>query len=275
MPNFNKNLKFHFFQLPLVILGLLFVGAITYNNFPGLKEDSSVLGSKSKNTNSSSSSNKQTGSINSAKPAKVSQIKDGVTSAGQSHKNTMSDVVTTLDEVADTEDNYGNTDVSDEVSEVAEDTEETASETVEAIDAVESRPAWKTALLGPDYKNLGQLRSSLAKNTNEIRKLTKAMEGATVMNQEEIQAQLGVLNQERVKIQELVSTNESKFSLLGWVSRLIAGYTPIEDEDSDTEISETDPSTGLEIETTEPEDELDTGSTETESDLGTDPFENL
>lgn len=149
----------------------------------------------------------------------------------QTHVQKVKEVVEGLEEVAVVEEGVGNEDVGQEISDVAENIEDIAEDNVEVIDEIESRPAWKTFLVGPDYKNLGQLRSSLVNVDNEIRKINKTMtrvEGAE--SDTALQERLGELNQERNRITEMIRENEESFSILGWVARLLSGYKVGESE---------------------------------------------
>jgi hypothetical protein len=141
------------------------------------------------------------------------------------HKNKVLKVVDKLNEVSDEEEEIGNEETSEEIEEVANDEEENVDEVAEAIEAVETRPKWKTLLFGSDYKNLGQLRSHLAHNTNAIRKLTRAKnEVQAEGNEEDVQAQLGELIQERERIRNVITEYEDDFGILGWVFRFLNGY---------------------------------------------------
>ncbi|KKP78104.1 MAG: hypothetical protein A2271_02105 [Candidatus Moranbacteria bacterium RIFOXYA12_FULL_35_19] len=115
--------------------------------------------------------------------------------------------------------------IAGELEEVAEETEETQDETVEAIEEVEQQNAFKKFLIGTDYKNLGQLRSSLVHNENQIRKLTR-LSGSIEDGEVEtaVTAQMTLLMQERERIKNIIMENEDGFSLLGWAFRLINGY---------------------------------------------------
>jgi len=210
MPKKKKAVNLYSLHLPVIVLAVAIVGFAVL--FGTTYRKSNILGSKS-----SSNSNK---SVKNVQPT---------TSKGQLHKKIMTKMVDTLETVAQTEEGAGNTGVSDEVAEVAETEDETAAETAEAIDGVESKPKWQVALFGPSYKNLGQLRSSLAHNTNDVRKLNKALETATTPESATaIQTQLSVLQLARQQIVGVIETNESQFSLLGWMVRLINGYKPFE-----------------------------------------------
>ena len=145
------------------------------------------------------------------------------------HKEKTQAVIKNLTQVADQEESTGNTEVSEDVEEVAQKQRQVQTRTVEAIEAVEKRGALKTFLLGYDYKNLGQLRSDLVHNRNQIRQLTRTM--TQVQNQGDqtmLQEQLATLTQERERIKSIITSNESGFSLFGWVAKFMLGYEPTE-----------------------------------------------
>jgi hypothetical protein len=111
------------------------------------------------------------------------------------------------------------------LEEVAQEAENAEVETVEAIEEVEDEGGFKKFLVGTSYKNLGQLRSSLAHNENQIRKLIRISESVTdEATKAIIDEQLIALTQERERIKTVITNNETGFSLLGWVFRLLNGY---------------------------------------------------
>jgi hypothetical protein len=236
MQNKSKKIKYtilYSFHVPLLILAGIVVasGVLAYNASNKLEENT-VLGTKVKNEES-----KTTG--NSKNTGKDTQITKGVTSQAKKHEENMSTVVTKLEEVAKIEEAQGNTEVSEEITELADTSETVTSDTVEAIDEIETRPTWKTTLLGPDYKNLGQLRSALAHNDNAIRKLTKTFGEVTTESTTAVQTQLTTLLQEREQIYDIVKVEESRFSLLGWVTRFLTGYKPLPAEEPNPTLTPT------------------------------------
>lgn len=115
--------------------------------------------------------------------------------------------------------------VATEIEEVAAETEEAQGETVEAIEEVENQNGFKKFFVGTDYKNLGQLRSSLVQNRNQIRKLTKLSAGMTdEAAKMALTEQMADLMKERERIKTIISDNEEGFSLFGWVFRFMNGY---------------------------------------------------
>jgi len=181
-----------------------------------------------KNDNANAQSQGKTKTVNLKNFEKADKTKG--TTNSQLHKVKSEEVTKTLKEEATKQKTAGKTEVSNQIQQVVTEREQTQAETVDAIAEVESRGKIKTFLVGTDYKNLGQLRSSLVHNRNEIRKLTKSL--ALVQTPEGkalIEAQLTTLMQERERIKTVITTNESNFSLFGWVARFLNNYeqTPI------------------------------------------------
>jgi hypothetical protein len=185
-----------------------------------------------KNDNAKSKAQGRSKTVNIKNFEKADSVK-GTTNA-QIHKDKSEKVAKTLQEVADEQKTAGNTEVSDQIQQVVAEQEQTQAQTTDAIAQVETRGKVKTFLFGTDYKNLGQLRSSLVHNRNEIRKLTQTLTQIQTPEQQAlIEAQLATLTQERERIKTIITTNESGFSLFGWVSRFLNNYeqTPINDQE--------------------------------------------
>lgn len=215
--NKRKTYTLYAFSLPVVILALVVAGTsyVNYLGTNGVKESSYVLGSKSKAVKSNKSS------VTSSNKDK--NVKTTVNS--KKYKETITEVVNTLEEVAAEEGIIGNVETEKEVQEVAETQEEIVGEVADAIDAVESRPQWKSLLIGADYKNLGQLRSSLVHITNDMRKLNKNIDEVMVLdNQLMLREQLELMTQERARIINVLVDNRENFSILGWAFRLFNNY---------------------------------------------------
>ncbi|HOF42421.1 MAG TPA: hypothetical protein PLF86_01055 [Candidatus Moranbacteria bacterium] len=154
----------------------------------------------------------------------------------QVHKEQTGAVVKNLKKVAAEEKMIGNVETSKQIEQIASSQEQAQEENAKAIEKIEKKSKVRTFLFGTDYKNLGQLRSNLVHNRNEIRKLTRTM--GMVSDEAEkatLQEQLTTLMQERERIKTVISTNENKFSLLGWVARFLTNYkqTPINEEEEE------------------------------------------
>lgn len=192
-----------------------------------------VLGASKKSNGNSSKDEKVNSGV-----AKKLETNIPITVKAQNHAIKVKEIVMGLEEIAVEEGEVGDEEVGEEIEDIAEDIENIAVDATESIDELEERPGWKTFLLGTDYKNLGQLRSTLVHSENNIRKITQTMarvEGAD--SDTALQERLGELNQERNRIVQIIQEEEGKFSLLGWVSKLLSGYTG-EESETDTEIEE-------------------------------------
>lgn len=136
--------------------------------------------------------------------------------------------------------------IAEELEEIADDIDENSEDVSYAIDEVETRNKWKKMLIGSDYKNLGQLRSSIVRNKNQIRQLTQIMEGLELEEDKAlIQEQIQALNQEQERLRSVIIENEGGFSVLGWAFRFMYGYSDedivVDDgEEIDEEVDEAD-----------------------------------
>jgi len=146
-------------------------------------------------------------------------------------EKTSKKVSKTLKEVAMEEE-----EIAEELEELAEEQEETQDEIADSVKGIQKQNKVKTFLLGTDYKNLGQLRSSMVQNRNQIRQLIRLIDQTEDgENKTVLQEQLATMTQEREQIHTMITENEDTFSLFGWVFRSINGY---EKQDSDDEAEE-------------------------------------
>lgn len=256
MSKSNKNnYTLYTLQIPILILAGLFIFGATYyveTQKPDQEVAGAVLGkgnekSNNGNQNQEKVRNNFTGDT---------KVNSGNSNAAL-HRQNVTKVVGSLKKIAQDEEIAGNDEVSQEVEEVAQDEENQVDDVAEAINQVENRPKWKTLLLGSDYKNLGQLRSHLAHNTNSIRKLVGVQSQVSNQTSEDnISEQLSTLLDERDRIINVISDHEDDFGILGWASRLISGYLGggIDQGDLDpyVDVSQTTESTQSLPGTTEP-----------------------
>ncbi|MDD4761903.1 MAG: hypothetical protein PHZ25_02690 [Candidatus Pacebacteria bacterium] len=136
----------------------------------------------------------------------------------EDHQNVVSDFVESLLQVADREGGIG-----EEVRAIIHEQNQSASSTVQIIKKVQTRNKVKTFLVGSDYKNLGVLRSEMVQTENRLEQLNKIMERAqNEGDKTEIQNQIKTLEQEQVKIENFLKTQEGKFSLFGWFVKLFS-----------------------------------------------------
>lgn len=167
------------------------------------------------------------------------------------HKEKTDEVIGELEQVSTKTQNMGeeqqiNVEVKNklkkQVEEVIAQEEANQEQATKAIEEVENDGAVKKFIVGPDYKNLGQLRSTLVHNRNQIRQMTMAINTLSQNGGDTtaLAAQLATLTQERERIKSIITTNQDSFSLLGWVSRFINNYeqTPVDDTEEEKLIDE-------------------------------------
>jgi hypothetical protein len=88
----------------------------------------------------------------------------------------------------------------------------------QAMAQVESRSKIKTFFFGSDYKNLGTLRSEMVKTKARIEALTALANKATNASvKASLMAQIDVLKNQQLKIEQFISLHEKNFSLFGWL----------------------------------------------------------
>ncbi len=244
---------FYVVHLPLLVLiGLVALGA--YVSTTVSDTDVDVLGKQTNDENNEKGANNKPDDTNDkgskndkdnngkgvGKPVDIS----AKSPTAKQLKESSDVVVSALEVVAQSEEDVGEVVTSEELLTIAEEVEEQTEETATALTEVEKRPKWQTLLIGTDYKNLGQLRSSLSHNTNSIRKVEKAME--MVEDPESLallEQQLTTLNLERDLINSVIVQQESQFSILGWVFRFLSGYDNASEDDGTPESTESSEST--------------------------------
>jgi len=240
----TKPYSLYSLYLPVIILAIVVLTAVVYSAGKLTGSSDSVLGSDNKGKSGDSK-----GKSDSAKSNKPTLKDFEPNENSKKYKENINEVVGQLEDIADVEEEVGNTDTSEEIDEVANSEDNLVEDTAETIEEIESRPKWRD-LLFPDYKNLGQLRSDLAHNTNSIRKLTRALDGVEeASSAAELETQMDALLVERERIATVITENEDDFSVLGWVVKFLTGYkeTPIEppDDIGGTEPEESTESTQL------------------------------
>lgn len=147
---------------------------------------------------------------------------DNATTTGQQEREeNRSEVaarVRALLDVADRDEGIGQ-DVRDIAHEVAS---SSARADVEKR-SVEGRSAWKTFLIGANYKNLGALRSEVATTQNSIDRLTKARDRATDASvKAALEVQIQALAASASSTEAYVKAHENVFSVFGWFFKIFS-----------------------------------------------------
>jgi hypothetical protein len=148
------------------------------------------------------------------------------------HTEKTQEVTKNLQKAANSEKAVGNVKVSNQIRSVATQQVQTQAQTSEAIEEVETRSKVKSFVFGEDYKNLGQLRSEIVQNRNEIRTLTKNLTQTQTKEGKALSTDLETLLEEQARLKAVVATREGNFSLFGWLSRWMSGYEAPEADDA-------------------------------------------
>jgi hypothetical protein len=92
-----------------------------------------------------------------------------------------------------------------------------------ALKNIEQRPAYLRFLIGPDYKNVGQVRSEIVRLDAQVRQLTQLRDSLT--NQDDInsvQSVIDDLDSQSTQIQNTLQQQTQGFSLFGWLAKLLS-----------------------------------------------------
>jgi hypothetical protein len=107
--------------------------------------------------------------------------------------------------------------IKNDADDIAKETLDSGTSTSEAIDKVNERGAFTTFFLGSDYKNLGKLRSELARTDKIVERLdTLASSTADSAVQAQLNDQIKILQDAQAKVKTFVTSHENSFSLFGW-----------------------------------------------------------
>lgn len=135
----------------------------------------------------------------------------------QQHRSTVANFVQELLQVAERQEGG----IGEQVRVVAQQQNQSAITTIQAMEKVQTRNKIRIFLFGSDYKNLGALRSEVVHTRNRIEQLNRIM--ADIENEgdrTEFQNQIQTLEQEQLRIENFIKTEEGKFSLFGWLIKL-------------------------------------------------------
>ena len=112
----------------------------------------------------------------------------------------------------------------EEVEEVTEEQEEVQESIEDSLEAVDNRPAAIKFLIGPDFKNLGQLRKEVVHTRNNIRKLEQIREKVAGETQAAVDEAINELEATTLNLQASIGEKLEGFSLFGWLARWLSGF---------------------------------------------------
>lgn len=91
-----------------------------------------------------------------------------------------------------------------------------------ALNQMSQRNQAMKFLIGPDYKNAGQVRSDVVSYRNDIRKLEQIKEDSLPADIGDVQGAIDELQVEADELEVQLTEQLSGFSLFGWLSKLLA-----------------------------------------------------
>ena len=113
--------------------------------------------------------------------------------------------------------------VSDKLKTISDEQNNSKENVANTINKIQNRSKVKTFLIGSDYKNIGQVRSEIVKTDNQIDQLNGLLEKTTnVDNKKVLEGQIQTLEEQQQKVNDVLATNENKFSLFGWFLKLFS-----------------------------------------------------
>ncbi len=133
------------------------------------------------------------------------------------YKNTVAQFVHTLKTVSesDTQDANG---IGEQVKAVAQAQNDSQAKVEESISKVENRSGLVKFLIGPKYGSIAEIQAAVTENQSRIKVLTDLMNQATDPAVKLVlQDQIALLNQQNAKLQTFITSNDSGFSLFGWL----------------------------------------------------------
>jgi len=115
-----------------------------------------------------------------------------------------------------------NPEIGEQVRSMVQGHEKVQARTETALHQMSQRNKAVKFLIGPDYKNAGQVRRDIVGLRNDIRKLEKIKEGSLPADADDVQGAIGDLKLEADGLETQLSEQLSGFSLFGWLIKLFA-----------------------------------------------------
>jgi hypothetical protein len=142
---------------------------------------------------------------------------------GRQLENTIRNTERLQERLMDTNDE----DVETEVEDIKDEQVKADTEIDNSLNDMKARPSIVKFIMGPDYKNAGQVRSQIVQLRNQIEKLTRLKDKLSTTNVSTIDETIASLNSDLYDIELKLSEQLKGFSLLGWLSKLLANFTVV------------------------------------------------
>lgn len=133
------------------------------------------------------------------------------------HRSVVATFVQNLLLVANREGGIGS-----EVRVIAQEQNDSSSTTAKAVVEVENKGGFSTFLFGTDYKNIGVIRSELARTATRIDRLSAlaSSTSTSIIDRQQLGIQIEALRTDQDKLNAFVNANVGEFSIFGWFVRL-------------------------------------------------------
>ena len=118
--------------------------------------------------------------------------------------------------------------IGNQIQETMENQEEAQEEIEENLEAMDARPGFLKLILGPAYKNAGEVRSQIVHLRNQEKQLIRIKEKLGDADAGLMDTAIAEVQQATEEIKATLDDKLSGFSLFGWLSRFLAGYIPVE-----------------------------------------------
>ena len=114
-----------------------------------------------------------------------------------------------------------NPEIGEQVRSMVQTHERVQTRTKTALHQMSQRNKAVKFLLGPDYKNAGQVRSDVVSLRNDIKKLEQIKEDSLPVDAGDVQGAIDELQVEANDLETQLTEQLSGFSLFGWLAKLV------------------------------------------------------
>jgi hypothetical protein len=114
-----------------------------------------------------------------------------------------------------------NPEIGEQVRSMVQNHEKVQARTKTALKTMSKRNTAIKFIIGPDYKNAGQVRSDVVSLKNDIKKLEQTKKNVLPAETEDIQEVIDELEVEANELESQLTEQLSGFSLFGWLSKLL------------------------------------------------------
>jgi len=115
-----------------------------------------------------------------------------------------------------------NPEIGEQIRSMAQNHEKVQTRTKTALHQMSQKNQALKLLVGPDYKNAGQVRSDVVGLRNDVKRLEKIKEGSLPEDAEAIQDAINEVQLEAGDLEAQLTEELSGFSLFGWLAKMLA-----------------------------------------------------